>query len=423
MKKTVSKVELNPISIAYVPTSSLIPYARNARLHSEKQVAQIAGSIKEFGFVNPILVDGERGIIAGHGRLAAAQKLGMETVPIVELCHLTKTQARALVLADNRLAEVATWDEEILKVELDDLVAEGFDLDVIGFDELAKESDGAANDVDAEPQIDRADELAKKWGVERGQMWELGDHRIICGDSTDEETVLRVMGNERATLVFTDPPYGVSIGDKNAALDAFEGKTTSGRVKVNIESDTISCDDLYKLLLKCFTLTKKFCSDDCAIFVCSPQGGELGMMMMMMMQDAGLKIRHVLNWAKNCATFSMGRLDYDYQHEPILYTWVKTHKRNKAGAFQTSLWSVDKPRASKEHPTMKPVELPENAILNHTDPGDIVYEPFSGSGTDIIACERTGRRCRAVELMPGYVAVALERWAEATGRTPLLMKG
>jgi DNA modification methylase len=190
----------------------------------------------------------------------------------------------------------------------------------------------------------------------------------------------------------------------------------------DIESDQSSPEELKAMLMACFRETRLVCADDCSLFVCSPQGGQLGMMMMMMMQESGLEVRHVLNWVKNSPTFSMGRLDYDYQHEPILFTWIKTHKRPMGGQFKTSTWTVDKPRACKEHPTMKPVELPTNAILNHSDPGDLVFEPFSGSGTTIIAAEQTGRRCRAIEISPGYVSVALQRYKDATGKMPELMK-
>jgi len=247
----------------------------------------------------------------------------------------------------------------------------------------------------------------------------LGEHRLICGDCTDKAVVDRVMGEEKATLLFTDPPYGVDIGAKNRMLNSFQ---KAGRNLTDIESDTASESDLRDMLLSAFKLAKEYLADDCSVFVCSPQGGSLGLMMMMMM-DAGLEIKHVLNWAKNSPTFSLGRLDYEYQHEPILFTWVKTHKRYKRGDFQTSLWHVDKPRHSAEHPTMKPIELPANAILNHTDEGDVVYEPFCGSGTDILACERLSRKCRAIEISPAYCAVSIQRWVDATGGEPELIDG
>lgn len=404
-------------------TNSLIPYAMNARTHNEIQISQIAASIKEFGFNNPVLVDSKNGIIAGHGRVLAAQKIGLLEVPTICLPHLTDDQRRAFVLADNKIAINAGWDDAMLANELKHLDEIGFDTSLIGFDD--KEISRALaeldqnSDVDADPQEAIADELQKKYGVERGQTWKLGEHTILCGDSTKPDDVSSIMAGNKATLVFTDPPYGVSIGEKNRMLNSLQ---ESGRNLTDIVSDDMKSEDLKPILTAAFRETRKICADDCSVFVCSPQGGQLGMMMMMMMKESGMEVRHVLNWAKNSPTFSMGRLDYDYQHEPILFTWIKTHKRIMAGKFKTSLWSVNKPRACKEHPTMKPVELPENAILNHTDRGDIVYEPFSGSGTTLIACERTGRRCRAIEIAPGYVAVAIQRWFDATGKTPERIK-
>lgn len=263
--------------------------------------------------------------------------------------------------------------------------------------------------VDADPEIDRAEELRAKWGVELGQMWQLGEHRIICGDCTVREVVERVMGGEKADCVFTDPPYGVAIGDKNKFLNSFQ---PSGRNLENIAGDMMGKDELFDMLVKSFTLTHEFMKDDATIYVTSPQGGELGMMMMMMMMS-DLPVRHVLNWVKNAPTFSMGKLDYDYRHEPIFYTWKKSHKFYGNGKFKNSVWEIDKPRASKEHPTMKPVELYENGYLNSSQKNDIIYEPFSGSGTAIIACHNLARRCRAIEISPAYVAVALERFSQA----------
>lgn len=272
-------------------------------------------------------------------------------------------------------------------------------------------------------QIDKAAELQEKWQTERGQLWEIPSesvsgraHRLLCGDSTSAEDVGRLMGGERAALLFTDPPYGVGVAGKNRLLNSVQ---PSGRCLTDIEDDTLSPDDLKARLLPAFTGIKRVLADDCSVFVCAPQGGELCMMMMMMMREAGLPVRHVLIWKKNAPTFSLGRLDYDYQHEPMLFTWVKAHKRIHGGEYRTSVWEVDKPRASKEHPTMKPVELPTNAILNHTEQGDIVVDIYHGSGTTMVAAEQTGRICYGMEISPAYVAVALERLA-GMGLTPWL---
>ena len=295
-----------------------------------------------------------------------------------------------------------------------DLLANEWDVDELlkaGFDE--SDLTGLANDEpdDAEPQIDQAAELNKVWKVKTGDLFQIGEHRLLCGDSTKEEAAKRLMGDQKATCVFTDPPYGVSIGKKNVMLNTFQ---PSGRCLTDLDMDDMPPAELGEMLQKAFTLWRGYMADDCSVFVCSPQGGGLGMMMMMMMmRDSGLEVRHILNWIKNSPTFSMGRLDYDYQHEPILFTWTKTHKRKKEGAFQTSLWAVDKPRANKEHSTMKPIELPTCAIMNHTDSGDIVEDMFGGSGTTMVACQNTKRVCRMVELLPAYCAVILQRMTDA----------
>lgn len=223
---------------------------------------------------------------------------------------------------------------------------------------------------------------------------------------------------ERASCVFTDPPYGVSVGKKNVMMSSFRrvGNTT------DIVDDDLSPEELKERLVPAFVnIRTRVMAEDCTLFVTAPQGGELGMMMMMMMREAGLSVRHVLIWKKNAPTFSLGRLDYDYQHESILLTWGKRHKRPMNGTHKTSVWEVDKPRSSKEHPTMKPVELVVNAYLNHSDSGDITFDAYSGSGTSVIAAEQTGRKCRAIEISPGYVAVAIQRWVDATGGTPELL--
>jgi len=214
-------------------------------------------------------------------------------------------------------------------------------------------------------------------------------------------------------MVFTDPPYGVAIGDKNAALDEVQ---KAGCITSNIENDTLSERELYGMLLAAMTNVREACADDACYYVTSPQGGSLGLMMMMMMRDAGLPVRHVLMWVKNSATFSIGRLDYDYQHEPIFYTWTKSHHNYRGGDMRTTVWKYDKPRKCDLHPTMKPVALIANAIRDGTRKGDIVLDAFGGSGSTLIACEQTGRRCRMIELDPHYCDVIIKRWENLTGK-------
>ena len=213
-------------------------------------------------------------------------------------------------------------------------------------------------------------------------------------------------------MVFTDPPYGVAIGDKNKALNSVQ---KAGRCTENIENDTLSEDELYDLLKAAFVNVRENCKEDAVYFVTSPQGGSLGLMMMMMMRDAGLPVRHVLMWRKNSPTFSLGRLDYDYQHEPIFYTWTEKHHNYRNGKYRTTVWDFDKPRKCDLHPTMKPVELVANAIEDGSQEGDIVLDVFGGSGTSIIAAEQTGRRCYMMELDPKYVDVIIDRWEKFTG--------
>lgn len=409
----------------------LKPHPRNYNKHSDRQVDDLALSLKRFGQRKPIVTWRDM-IVAGHGLTMAAQMAGWTTIltmPIPD--EWDEATVLAYLAADNELARQADPDLAQLAAIAKEL--EGID------EELAKLAAGGDDALkvlmatleeekpagDAEPQIDKAEELRQKWGVEIGQMWRLpsrdgkGEHRLICGDSTAEAIVKRVMGGGKASIVFTDPPYGVAIGAKNRMLNSFQ---PFGRNLTDIEDDEMSPEDLKVRLLPAFDLIRTIVmAEDCTIFMTAPQNGDLSMMMMMMMKEAKLPIRHVLIWKKNAPTFSMGRLDYDYQHEPILLTWGKRHKRPMNGQHKTSVWEIDKPRASAEHPTMKPPELYVNAYLNNSDIGDIAFEPYDGSGTALIASENTGRFCRAIEISPAYVAVALQRYLDAFGITPELI--
>ena len=410
--------------------SELKPHPRNYNNHSDRQVDDLALSLKRFGQRKPIVTWRDM-IVAGHGLTMAAQMAGWTsilTMPIPD--DWDEATVLAYLAADNELARQADPDLAQLAAITKEL--EGIDEELAklaaGGDDALKALMATIEDEkpngDAEPQIDKAEELRVKWGVEPGQIWRLrsrdgkGEHRLICGDSTDAETVKRVMGGGKASIVFTDPPYGVAIGAKNRMLNSFQ---KAGRNLTDIEDDDMKPEDLKAKLLPAFELIRDVVmADDCTVFLTAPQGGELSMMMMMM-RDAKLPIRHVLIWKKNAPTFSMGRLDYDYQHEPILLTWGKRHKRPMNGTHKTSVWEIDKPRASADHPTMKPPELYMNAYLNNSDVGDIAFEPYDGSGTALIASENTGRYCRAIEISPGYVAVALQRYLDSFGITPELI--
>ena len=396
----------------------LIPWPRNPRQIKGEQVRRLQESVEEFGQFETVAVGPGNEVYNGHQRLKSwGAKYGpdYEVEVRVSSRELTEKEREKLTILAHKGA-AGEWDFDTLanEFELPELLEWGFsEKELLGvFPDEPKGDDPGA-------QIDKAEELREKWGVETGQLWSLGEHRLICGDCTDRAVVERVMGNDKCTLLFTDPPYGVSIGAKQRLLNSFQ---PFGRNLTDVENDSLNVDELRSMLLNTFMLARQFLADDCSVFVCAPQIGNLGlMMMMMMMMDAGLEIRHVLNWVKNAPTFSLGRLDYEYKHEPILFTWTKTHKRKKDGEFHTSVWEVDKPRHSAEHPTMKPVALYENAILNHTDSDDVMYEPFCGSGTAIIAAERRKRKCRAVEISPAYVAVAIQRWVDMTGGTPELI--
>ena len=342
--------------------------------------------------------------------------MGMDEVPCIRL-NMTAKQARAYVIGDNKLAELAGWDEGILKEELAALLDQNFDVSLIGFDDqcvadLLREHEEGKTDPDEVP------DLAEESVSQTGDIWLLGDHRLMCGDSSNSGDVALVMAGERATIVFTDPPYGVSIGKKNQMLNSFQ---KAGRNLKDIKDDDLKPEELKAAILPAFKNIRSIVmSEDCTVFVTSPQRGELSMMMMVTMQEADLRPRHVLIWKKDSPTFSMGRLDYDYQHEPILLTWGKKHKRPMKGEHRTSVWEIAKPKKSKDHPTMKPVELVENALLNNSDSGDIVFDAYSGSGTTIMAAQRQGRKGRAIEIDPHYVDVAVKRWQDFTGRKAIL---
>ena len=395
------------MNIVNMPTGDLIPYENNTKIHPPEQVDHIANSIKRFGWQQPIVVDRNNVVIIGHGRLLAAKQMGLQEVPVVYADDLSEEDAQALRLADNKLNE-SPWDFGKLEQELAELEIAGIDMADFGFDAL--DGGGITESSIVEDEIP---EPPKNPVAKLGDIYQLGKHRLMCGDSTDANAWAKLMNGEKADMVFTDPPYGVAIGDKNAMLNSVQ---PSGRCTENIENDTLSEAELYGMLKTAFINVRENCTDEACYFVTSPQGGSLGLMMMMMMKDAGLEVRHVLMWKKNCATFSLGRLDYDYQHEPIFYTWGEKHHNFRGGEYRTTVWEYDKPRKCDKHPTMKPVELVVNAILDGTREGMKVLDGFGGSGTTIIACEQTNRSCYMMELDPHYVDVIIQRWEEFTGQ-------
>ena len=383
------------------------PYENNPR-HNDDAVEYVANSLREFGWKQPIVIDRDGVIVAGHTRYKAAQQLGMKTAPCVIADDLTPDQVKAYRLADNKTGEAAEWDFEALELELDGI--DGLDMEQFGFEIEEEPPEVTEDNFDPEPP-----ETPKS---KRGQIYQLGNHRLMCGDSTSTEDVQMLMGGAQADMVFTDPPYGVAIGDKNATLNTIQ---KAGRCCENIENDAIGEEELYELLKKAFINVKAACAEDAVYYVTSPQGGSIGLMMMMMMRDAGLPVRHVLMWRKNSPMFSIGRLDYDYQHEPIFYTWASKHHNYRKGENRTTVWDYDKPRKCDLHPTMKPIPLVVNAILDGSREGDVVLDVFGGSGTTLIACEETGRSCRMMELDPKYVDVIINRWEQLTGGKAVLL--
>jgi len=390
-------------SIKTVPIETLIPYARNARTHSDAQVAQIAASIKEFGLTNPVLVDGENGIIAGHGRVLAARKLGMDTVPVIELSHLTDTQKRAYILADNQLALNAGWDTELLQIELTELDGLDFDLSLIGFD--ADFLDGLL-EVLPEGLVDPdecpdppADPVTKP-----GDIWLLGKHRVMCGDSTSTDAVQELMVGQLADLLLTDPPYNV----------AYEGKTKDA---LKIQNDSMSDDGFRQFLTDTFVSADSAMKPGAVFYVW--HADLEGYNFRGACKDAGWTVRQCLIWSKNALV--MGRQDYHWKHEPCLYGW-----KDGAGHLwaadrkQTTVLEFDRPQRNGEHPTMKPVALFEYQIFNNTKGQDIVLDLFGGSGTTLIACEKNGRVARLMELDPKYCDVIVTRWQTFTGHAATL---
>ncbi len=382
--------------------AELVPYARNARTHSEAQVAQIAASIREFGFTNPVLVDGERGVIAGHGRLLAARKLGLAEVPTIELAHLSEAQKRAYVLADNRLALSAGWDEDLLRIELGDLRAEGFDLALTGFgeDEIGAfllEPSAGLTDPDAVPEIP-AEPVSRA-----GDAWVLGRHRLVCGDSTDADVVAKALSGVRPHLMVTDPPYGVGYDPawRNAALAG--GKTArTGKVLNDHRADWREAWALFP-------------GDVAYVW----HGALHAATVAGSLEACGFGIRAQIVWAKE--RLVLGRGHYHWQHEPCWYA-VRGQGHWAGDRKQTTLWQIASRAQDAEtvHGTQKPVECMARPIRNNSAPGQAVYEPFSGSGTTLIAAEMAGRACHAVELSPAYVDVAVLRWQAFTGGQAVL---
>jgi len=380
--------------------NDLVPYARNSRTHSEEQVTQIASSIREFGFTNPVIIDNQNNIIAGHGRVLAAKKLGIDEVPCVVVTGWTEAQKKAYVIADNKLALNAGWDEKMLSLEFDELQELGFDLELTGFsgDEILalkplEETVGLTDEDD----VPDAPEIPK---TVLGDVWLLGDHRLMCGDSTSIDAVEKLMDGQKADMVFTDPPYGVSYtgGLQNSA------KGLSGNSREMIKNDDI---DLYEDAVRIVSLV---CNGPVFMFYADtvPFGLYRGI------DQVGGDVVALLIWKKKGGYGALGA-SYKANHEPCVIWKTKGSKLNFIGqSTETRIWEEDKEGVNKLHPTQKPVSIPERAIKNHK--ANTVLDLFGGSGSTLIACEKTGRHCRMMELDPKYCDVIIKRWQDFTGK-------
>lgn len=385
---------------------SLIPYARNSRTHSDEQVAQIAASIREFGFTNPVLVDEEGGIIAGHGRVMAARKLAMLEVPVLVLAGLSETQKRAYVIADNKIALNAGWDEEMLRVELEALSDADFDLDILGFsnDELGLYLDDGTTEVEGLTDDDQVPDPPVNPVSKLGDVWLLGKHRLMCGDSTSLNDVATLMAGIDADLLITDPPYNV----------AYEGGTADA---LTIMNDNMSNGEFRQFLRDVYASADSVMRPGAAFYIWHADSE--GLNFRGAAADVGWQIRQCLIWNKNALVH--GRQDYHWKHEPCLYGW-KDGAAHYWGSdrSQTTVLDFNKPNRNGEHPTMKPVELFQYQIENSCKKGDVVLDLFGGSGTTVIACEKSHRHARLMELDPKYCDVIIKRWQDFTGKQALL---
>lgn len=379
-----------------VDINKLIPYINNARTHSPEQIAKLRSSLREFGFINPVIIDKDYSIIAGHGRVAAAKEEGIGKVPCVFADHLTPAQKKAYILADNRMAMDAGWDEELLRVEIEALQAEDFNVLLTGFDndELSKLFDSGKEIKEDEFDVDA--ELEKPAFSKQGDIWTLGRHRLIVGDSAKPETYEKLTQGKKANLVITDPPYNVN----------YEG--AAGKIK----NDNLSDDAFYHFLLDSFRCMFSSLADDGSIYVF--HADTEGLNFRKAFSDAGFYLSGCCIWKK--PSLVLGRSPYQWQHEPCLYGWKKKGKHNwYADRKQTTIWEFEKSKKNADHPTMKPVELIAYPIANSSMTNGVVLDPFGGSGSTLIACEQTDRECLTVEIDEKYADVIVNRYIEFTG--------
>ena len=379
-----------------VPIAKLVPYVNNARTHSPEQITKLRSSLREFGFINPVIIDRDFNVIAGHGRILAAKEEGITEVPCVFADYLTEAQKKAYIIADNRMAMDAGWDEELLRVEIESLQGMDFDPLLTGFDE--KELAALFDDgIEAkEDDFDVDAELQKPTFTKSGDVWTIGRHRLVCGDSTKSEAYTMLMDGVKANLVITDPPYNVN----------YEG--SAGKIK----NDNMAGEKFYEFLLAAFQNMESVMATDASIYVF--HADTEGLNFRRAFADAGFYLSGCCIWKKQSQV--LGRSPYQWQHEPVLYGWKKNGKHQwYTGRKETTIWEFDKPKKNGDHPTMKPIPLLAYPIRNSSMANSVVLDPFGGSGSTLIACEQTDRICHTIELDEKFCDVIVNRYIEQTG--------
>lgn len=393
MNKTTTHMEM-------VSIDKLVPYVNNARTHSPEQINKLRSSLREFGFINPVIIDKDYGVIAGHGRLMAAKEEGIDEVPCVLVDYLTDAQKKAYIIADNRFAQDAGWDEELLRIEIESLQAEAFDISLTGFEdqELVDLFNNDESSKVKEDKFDLSDALEKASFVKRGDIWTVGRHKLMCGDATSEDDVSALMEDKKANLIITDPPY-------NVAFESSDG--------LSIKNDKMAGDKFYEFLLAAFKNMANHLEKGGSAYVF--HADTEGLNFRKAFVDAGFHLSGCCIWVKNALV--LGRSDYQWQHEPVLYGFLQNGKHfwsPKAGRSQTTIWNFDKPKKNKNHPTSKPLDLLAYPIGNSSQENAIVMDTFGGSGSTLMTCEQTNRICYTMELDEKYASVILRRYVEDT---------
>ena len=391
---------MSELKYELVDVDRLIPYINNARTHSKEQVTRLASSIKEFGFINPVITDGEHGILAGHGRIAAAKQLGIKQVPCISADYLTEAQKKAYILADNRLPMDAGWDNDLLKIEIESLQAEGFDVGITGFDEKELADLFAADNEAQEDGFDVDEELSKPCFSQAGDVWHLGKHRVICGDSTKQDTYAALLGADKVNLVCTDPPYLVKLN------------STSGTIK----NDDLNDEEGLKFLKGAFSCMHDSMAKDASIYVFYATAK--ARVFHDAFEDSGFKVGAGLVWKKDRLVLT--RTDWKYIHEPIIFGWRKDGRHRWYGdQKQTTVFEFARIKNSKNdgcgHPSSKPVPLIAYLIKQCTQENGLVLDGFLGSASTLIACEQLNRICYGIELEPKFVDVAVNRDIQQVG--------